>query len=141
MVSGGCVLETASSVTAVSARPARAHARGLVWRTTTDDEPALERPLTREQYRARVETIWRPYHDALRALLERRIAVLDGACPILTSNIIRDGLDAGLLFSGIGTKGRLEDCDIYENICSGLEVRDSADPVVTENKIHLKTSS
>lgn len=55
-------------------RPARAHARGLVWATTTEDEPALERPLSREEYRWRVEAIHRPYHDKLRELLDAKVA-------------------------------------------------------------------
>ena len=55
-------------------RAARPHARGLLWRTTTDDEPALDRPLTQEEYRWRVDTIHRPYHDVLRAVLDRKIA-------------------------------------------------------------------
>lgn len=55
-------------------RAARPHARGLLWRTTTDDEPALDRPLTQEEYRFRVDTIHRPYHDVLRTVLDRKIA-------------------------------------------------------------------
>ncbi|MBI2389065.1 MAG: N-formylglutamate amidohydrolase [Deltaproteobacteria bacterium] len=55
-------------------RPARPHARGLVWRTTTDDEPALIRPLTREEYRFRLDAVHRPYHEALRSVLDRKIA-------------------------------------------------------------------
>ncbi len=83
-----------AAVVAGDARPARPHARGLVWRTTTDDEPALERPLTREQYRARVETIWRPYHAALRALLDRKIARFGYAvllCAHSMPSVGRDG--------------------------------------------------
>ncbi|GAC1351279.1 MAG: N-formylglutamate amidohydrolase [Polyangiales bacterium] len=55
-------------------RPHRPHARGLLWRTTTDDEPALEAPLPRQDYVWRLETIHRPYHDRLRAILDRKIA-------------------------------------------------------------------
>jgi N-formylglutamate deformylase len=55
-------------------RPARPNARGLVWSTTTEDELALERPLTRDEYRWRVETLHRPYHEQLRSLLEKKIA-------------------------------------------------------------------
>jgi N-formylglutamate amidohydrolase len=63
-----------SGVVSSDARPSRPHARGLVWRTTTDDEPALERALTRDEYRWRVDTIHRPYHTALRSILERKLA-------------------------------------------------------------------
>ena len=55
-------------------RAARPNARGLVWNTTTEDEPALERPLTRDEYRWRVETLHRPYHEQLRSLLDQKIA-------------------------------------------------------------------
>ncbi|MEO7096519.1 MAG: N-formylglutamate amidohydrolase [Polyangiales bacterium] len=55
-------------------RPARPNARGLVWSTTTEDEPALERPLTRDEYRWRVEMLHRPYHEQLRSLLDKKIA-------------------------------------------------------------------
>ncbi len=101
-----------AAVVAGDPRPARAHARGLVWRTTTDDEPALERPLTREQYRARVETIWRPYHDALRALLDRKIARFGYVvllCAHSMPSIGRDGhADEGIVRADVvpGSRGR-----------------------------------
>lgn len=46
--------------------------RGLVWRLTTEGEPALARPLKRSELEDRVRAIHRPYHEALRALLERK---------------------------------------------------------------------
>ena len=46
--------------------------RGLVWRLTTDGEAALARPLTRAELEDRIRSIHRPYHDALRGLLERK---------------------------------------------------------------------
>ena len=48
--------------------------RGLVWRLTTDGEPALARPLRRAELDERIRTIHRPYHAALRALIERKRA-------------------------------------------------------------------
>ncbi len=63
-----------AGVVAGDPRPARPHARGLLWRTTTDDEPALLRPLTRDEYLFRIAAVHRPYHEALRAVLERKIA-------------------------------------------------------------------
>lgn len=63
-----------SGVVSGDPRPPRPYARGLVWRTTTEDELAIERPLTRDEYRFRVEAVHRPYHDALRAILDRKIA-------------------------------------------------------------------
>lgn len=61
-------------VVAGDSRGARPQARGLIWRTTTDDEPAMLRPLSRDEYAFRVEAVHRPYHDALRGLLERKLA-------------------------------------------------------------------
>jgi len=63
-----------AGVVAFDPRPARPHARGLLWRTTTDDEPALVRPLTRDEYQFRLQAVHRPYHETLRAVLDRKIA-------------------------------------------------------------------
>ncbi len=44
----------------------RAHrARGVVWRTTTDGDACLYRPLTYTQFQERIETYYTPYHRAL----------------------------------------------------------------------------
>jgi N-formylglutamate deformylase len=53
-------------------RPARASARGLVWRTSTDGVALMTRPLTRAELRSRVERLHAPYHAALASLLEER---------------------------------------------------------------------
>lgn len=53
-------------------RPARASARGLVWRTSTDGAALMTRPLSRAELRSRVERLHAPYHAALAALLEER---------------------------------------------------------------------
>ena len=63
-----------AAVVAGDARPARPHARGLLWRTTTEDELALERPLTRDEYRWRIANVHRPYHETLRQILDRKLA-------------------------------------------------------------------
>jgi N-formylglutamate amidohydrolase len=47
---------------------------GLVWRTTADGEQALARKLTRAELDERLELVWRPYHRALAALIERKRA-------------------------------------------------------------------
>lgn len=101
-----------AAVVAGDPRPARPHARGLVWRTTTDDEPALLKPLSRDAYRVRVETIWRPYHDALRALLDRKIARFGYVvllCAHSMPSIGRDGhVDEGIARADVvpGSRGR-----------------------------------
>jgi N-formylglutamate deformylase len=52
-------------------QPGRAP-HGLVWRSTTDGYPALFAPLTRDQFDARLERFYRPYHRALLEALERK---------------------------------------------------------------------
>lgn len=43
---------------------------GLIWRRSTEGHPSLTRPLPRSELERRLETIYRPYHRALRDLLE-----------------------------------------------------------------------
>jgi N-formylglutamate amidohydrolase len=50
--------------------PRRRSPRGFVWHANTDGAPALERPLRIDEWRARRDQVWRPYHDALRRLLD-----------------------------------------------------------------------
>ncbi len=47
---------------------------GLIWRSTTDDLPALERPLPAAELERRLDTIYRPYHQALARLIEAKTA-------------------------------------------------------------------
>ncbi|OGQ09478.1 MAG: hypothetical protein A2138_15510 [Deltaproteobacteria bacterium RBG_16_71_12] len=53
-------------------RPARASARGLIWRTSTEGAALLHRPLTRDELTSRIDRLHSPYHAALAALLEDR---------------------------------------------------------------------
>jgi N-formylglutamate amidohydrolase len=48
--------------------------RGLVWRLTTDGAPALSERLPRRELERRLNVVYRPYHDALERLLERKRA-------------------------------------------------------------------
>lgn len=48
--------------------------RGLVWRITTEGEPILARRLPRGELARRLRTIYEPYHDRLRELLDAKIA-------------------------------------------------------------------
>ena len=101
-----------AGVVAGDPRPPRPHARGLLWRTTTEDEPALERPLTRDEYRWRVETIHRPYHDQLKTVLERKVARFGYVvllCAHSMPSVGRIGhADAGVVRADVvpGTRGR-----------------------------------
>jgi N-formylglutamate amidohydrolase len=45
---------------------------GLIWRTTTEDVPALYRPLSRAELERRLREVHRPYHAALSGLLQAR---------------------------------------------------------------------
>jgi N-formylglutamate amidohydrolase len=47
---------------------------GLVWRTTSDGEPALARKLSAAELEERLELVWRPYHRALAGIVERKVA-------------------------------------------------------------------
>lgn len=62
----------ASAVEGAAASPSRA--RGLVWSLTTDNEPALSRPLTRAELDERLAAVYRPYHETLLGLLDRKRA-------------------------------------------------------------------
>jgi N-formylglutamate deformylase len=101
-----------AGVVAGDPRGARPQARGLIWRTTTDDEPALTRPLTRDEYAFRVEQVHRPYHDALRALLDRKIARFGYVillCAHSMPSVGRSGhSDAGIARADVvpGSRGR-----------------------------------
>ncbi len=53
-------------------RPARASARGLVWRTSTEGVALMTRPLTLAELGSRIERLHTSYHQALTALLEAR---------------------------------------------------------------------
>jgi N-formylglutamate amidohydrolase len=47
---------------------------GLVWRSTSEGEPALSRKLTRSELEERLELVWRPYHRMLAGLVEQKRA-------------------------------------------------------------------
>lgn len=45
--------------------------RGVVWRTTTDRVEVLDRPLTQQQYKSRLDAFYHPYHRMLSQQIER----------------------------------------------------------------------
>lgn len=55
---------------------------GLVWRATSDGEPALARRLTAAELRERLDLIWRPYHRELSAIIERKLSLFGVAIVI-----------------------------------------------------------
>lgn len=53
---------------------ARSAPHGVIWRVTTENRPALMRPLPFSDLERRLVRIYRPYHRTLRALLDERVA-------------------------------------------------------------------
>jgi N-formylglutamate amidohydrolase len=47
---------------------------GLVWRTTSDGEPALSRRLSMRELEERLDQVWRPYHRELAAIVDQKRA-------------------------------------------------------------------
>jgi N-formylglutamate deformylase len=45
---------------------------GVVWRKTTEGRPALVAPLTRTEVERRLELVYRPYHQALYNLVQKK---------------------------------------------------------------------
>lgn len=58
---------------------------GLIWRTTSDGEPALARRLTRAELDERLDQIWRPYHRTLASLIEAKRSRF-GICLVLAAH-------------------------------------------------------
>ncbi len=48
--------------------------RGLVWRLTTDGDRILTAPIPRAELERRLDAVYGPYHRALAALLQRKVA-------------------------------------------------------------------
>ncbi len=46
--------------------------RGLIWRLTTDGDPVLSCRLPRTELQRRLDTVYRPYHQALSTILARK---------------------------------------------------------------------
>jgi N-formylglutamate deformylase len=53
---------------------ARSAPHGVIWRVTTDNRPALARPLPFSELERRLVRIYRPYHQTLQALIDQRVA-------------------------------------------------------------------
>ena len=88
---------------------------GLVWRTTSDGEPALSRRLSVRELEERLDLVWRPYHRELAAIVEQKrarfgIAVVLAAhsMPSIERGARRDGTEIvrGRADVVPGTRGR-----------------------------------
>lgn len=65
--------ETDYDADAVRGGPASArHPRGVIWRLTSDNMPVLREPLTPREYERRCKHFYRPYHDLVEQVLERK---------------------------------------------------------------------
>jgi N-formylglutamate deformylase len=56
----------------VEGGPTRPAPHGLVWRLTTENQPALTQPLSQKELTRRLQRIYRPYHAALSEILLRK---------------------------------------------------------------------
>lgn len=63
-----------SDVDALSADggEARATPHGLIWRMTTEGQPAIAHPISRSELERRLASFYRPYHATLASLLHER---------------------------------------------------------------------
>lgn len=66
--------ETEVDGLAVQGASARNAPHGLIWRSTTENQPALGGPLTVQEVERRLELIHRPYHRTLERLLAEKRA-------------------------------------------------------------------
>ena len=55
---------------------------------------------------------------------------LPPSCPAPRHLSIHDGAGSGLAITGAGTKGRLEDCEVWGNSICGLYVMEEGDPTL-----------
>ncbi len=88
---------------------------GLVWRTTSDGEPALSRRLSVRELEERLDLVWRPYHRELAAIVDQKrarfgIAVVLAAhsMPSLDRGPRRDAIESVRSRADVvpGTRGR-----------------------------------
>jgi N-formylglutamate amidohydrolase len=77
---------------------------GLVWRTTSEGEPALARKLSRVELEERLERVWRPYHRTLAGLVERKRARF-GLCVVLAAHSMPSVERRGARVTGGGGSG------------------------------------
>lgn len=58
---------------------------GLIWHTTTDNQPVLSAPLSPAEVERRLNILYRPYHQALKAQIENKLARF-GHCVLLCAH-------------------------------------------------------
>jgi N-formylglutamate amidohydrolase len=95
---------------------------GLVWRTTSDGEAALNRRLTRTELDERLERIWRPYHRALSSIIEAKRSRF-GLCVVLAAHSM-----PSIERVGAGHGGRAQHGKARADVVPGTRGRRSAAP-------------
>lgn len=91
---------------------ATAAPRGVIWRLSTFGEPLLARPLARAELARRIDTIYRPYHQALEGIVARKRARFGHVIVISAHSMPGRGraaqADPGLAVPDVipGTRGR-----------------------------------
>ena len=97
---------------AVQGASARSAPHGLVWRSTTENLPALTAPLDARELTRRLELVYRPYHRTLTALLEAKRAKFGFAILLCAHSMPSSGrpghIDAGRERADVvpGSRGR-----------------------------------
>jgi N-formylglutamate amidohydrolase len=76
---------------------------GLVWLLTTQGQPALSRPMQADELERRLSWVHRPYHEALRAVVERKRQRFGRAVLLSAHSMPSQGVPADIV---TGTQGR-----------------------------------
>lgn len=93
--------------------------RGVVWRLSSEGHPVLRAPLAPEELERRLETVYRPYHEALYRLVRRKVSKF-GVAVVLAAHSMPS---VGTLVSGKpgapradvvpGTRGRTSAAAVF----------------------------
>lgn len=76
---------------------------GLVWVRTTKGEPALSRPMQADELERRLAWVHRPYHETLRAVVDRKRQRFGRAVVLSAHSMPSQGVPADIV---TGTQGR-----------------------------------
>ena len=100
--------------------------RGLVWRLTSDNRRAITKPLTRAEVDRRLALVYRPYHAALRRLIDERRARFGYAVVLAGHSMPGTGRsghgDPARVRADVvpGTRGRTSAADVYIDAVDSL---------------------
>jgi N-formylglutamate amidohydrolase len=84
---------------------------GLVWRTTSDGDPALARRLTSAELEERLERVWRPYHRTLASLIQAKRSRF-GLCVVLAAHSMPSTERVGASGRSAGSPGTRPRADV-----------------------------